>query len=176
VFRQSLLAETQDLFKSMINMTAIGLYMLLSTLSGNYAAMPTPIIETTEVMVLVEKKEESDNEIDKDVEAHVREYFKDIPILAEVAKCESHFTQFTKNGKVLRGRVVPQDVGVMQVNETYHLEASKKLGIDIYTLEGNMAYGRHLYEKRGTKDWMASSACWSKFNAIALKNHLQTQI
>lgn len=157
-------------------MTAIGLFMLLSTVSGDSTAnIPAPDLSSTEVTVLVEKKE-SDNEIDKDVEAHVRDYFKDIPILAEVAKCESHFTQFTKNGKVLRGRVVPEDVGVMQINETYHLEASKKLGMDIYTLEGNMAYARHLYEKKGTKDWMASSPCWSKFNGIALKNHLQTQI
>lgn len=164
----------------MLNMTAIGLYMLLSTVAGdaNTTAATMPSVETaSEVTVLVEtRKEESQNEIDKDVEAHVRDYFKDIPILAEVARCESHFTQFTKSGKVLRGTAVREDVGVMQINETYHLAVAKKLGLDIYTLEGNMAYARYLYEKKGTKDWMASSPCWSKFNGIALKNHLQNQI
>lgn len=159
-------------------MTAIGLFMLLSTVSGDSTAnIPMPDISSTEVTVLVEKKE-SDNEIDKDVEAHIRDYFEDTPILAEISRCESHFTQFTKNGKVLRGVVNSADVGAMQINEKYHLEASKKLGMDIYTLEGNLEYGRYLYEKQGARPWLASSPCWSKFNdkELALKGKSQTQI
>ena len=93
-------------------------------------------------------EKEADNEIDKDVEAHVREYFSDIPIMVEVARCESHFTQFTKSGKVLRGKAVPADVGVMQINETYHLDRASKLGYDIHTLDGNLDYARHLYEEQ----------------------------
>jgi len=97
------------------------------------------------------------------VEDYTRSYFKDTPILAEVAKCESKFTQLDKNGKVVRGRINRADVGVMQINEYYHLDQSKKIGMDIYTLEGNLAYGKLIYDKYGTKPWSASEKCWGKY-------------
>lgn len=102
-------------------------------------------------------------------EEQVRAYFSDMPILAEVARCESQYRQFDTNGQVLRGRVNAQDVGVMQINEKYHLETSQKLGLNIHTLEGNMAYARYLYEKEGTRPWNYSSACWSKHREVALR-------
>ena len=91
---------------------------------------------------------------------HVQEYFADMPILAEIANCESTFRQFDSKGKVIRGIADSNDVGVMQINERYHLAQSKKLGYNIYTLDGNMAYARYLYETEGTKPWNASKACW----------------
>jgi len=59
----------------------------------------------------------------------------------------------------------------MQINEKYHLDEAKKLGIDIYTVEGNMEFARILYDKFGTEPWNASSACWgsSKTNDLAVK-------
>jgi hypothetical protein len=157
----------------MMNIAAVGLYVLLTGITGNPDAVSVPNIadQTPIVLISENRKEESTEEIDVDVEAHVRDYFSDIPILAEVARCESHFTQFTKSGKVLRGRVVPEDVGVMQINETYHLAEAKKLGFDIYTLEGNMAYARYLYVDKdlGARPWLASSKCWSKFDKLALE-------
>ena len=74
----------------------------------------------------------------------VKEYFADIPIMAEVAYCESRFRQFNENGNVLRGIENSSDVGVMQINEKYHAATAVKLGINLYTLEGNMAYARYL--------------------------------
>lgn len=103
-------------------------------------------------------------------EEKVKEYFSDLPILAEVAFCESHFRQFDSNGQVLRGVENSQDVGVMQINEKYHLETAQKLGLNLYTLEGNMAYGRYLYEKEGTRPWNYSSKCWGKSREVALNN------
>lgn len=50
----------------------------------------------------------------------------------------------------------------MQINELYHLETAEKLGLDIYTIEGNVAYAKHLYEEQGAKPWMSSSPCWAK--------------
>lgn len=94
-------------------------------------------------------------------EARVREYFKDIPDMIEIARCESRFRQFV-NGEVLRGIQNPQDVGVMQINEHYHLAASKRLGFNIYTLEGNMRYARYLYEREGTRPWGWSKPCHGK--------------
>lgn len=98
----------------------------------------------------------------------VKAYFSDMPILADVAKCESEYRQFDKNGQVLRGMQNSQDVGVMQINEFYHKATAQKLGLDLHTLEGNMAYARYLYEKEGTRPWNYSSACWSKNREVAL--------
>ena len=100
-----------------------------------------------------------------DVKRITKEYFKDTPILAEIARCESTYRQFTSNGQLLRGRVNGADVGVMQINEKYHLARSKKLGIDIYTLEGNLKYGALLYKEQGSQPWSASRPCWGKSTA-----------
>ncbi len=99
----------------------------------------------------------------KIVEQYVREYFKDIPILIYVAKCESRFRQIGEDNEVVRGEHNNQDVGVMQINEQYHLERATKLGYDIYSIEGNMAYARRLYDQQGTVPWSSSGACWEKY-------------
>ncbi|HVU06185.1 MAG TPA: hypothetical protein VHE10_00075 [Candidatus Paceibacterota bacterium] len=96
-------------------------------------------------------------------EAYVRDYFKDTPILAEVARCESTFRQFGSDGNVIRGKVNKDDVGVMQINTYYHEDTAESLGLDIYTIDGNLAYGKHLYEKFGLDPWKSSSKCWKKY-------------
>lgn len=96
------------------------------------------------------------------VEEYVREYWHDIPIMAEVARCESHFRHFDKNGDIIRGEVNKKDVGVMQINEYYHRDTAKKMDMDLYTLEGNLEYARYLYEKEGTAPWSASRSCWNE--------------
>lgn len=98
--------------------------------------------------------------------AYVREYFADTPILADIAWCESRMRHLDKNGELLRGTVDSDDVGVMQINTRYHLETAQELGIDVYSLKGNLEYARYLYDKQGTKPWLASSPCWGK---LALK-------
>src|SRR3989344_4463336 len=96
------------------------------------------------------------------VQEYVRGYFAGTPIMIEVARCESHFKQFDKDGSVHRGVVNDQDVGVMQVNEHYHLAVADKLGLDLYSIQGNLAYAKYLYEKEGTQPWSSSSPCWKK--------------
>ncbi len=103
------------------------------------------------------------------VQEYVRAYFADIPVMSKVAFCESTFRQFDKDGSVHRGVVNSKDVGVMQINEYYHLETAEKLGLDIYTIQGNVAYARYLFEKEGTTPWLSSSPCWGKENHIARK-------
>jgi hypothetical protein len=88
--------------------------------------------------------------------------------LIDVARCESQYRQFDENGNVLRGKVNSKDVGAFQINEKYHLETSQKLGIDIYTLEGNIAYARYLYETQGSKPWSASSPCWGNTRELVV--------
>ena len=96
-------------------------------------------------------------------EQYVREYFSDDPILAEIAKCESTFRQYSSSGEVIKGRVNKSDVGVMQINKYYHLKQALKLGYDLHTTQGNMAYAKVLYDREGTKPWNSSSKCWKKY-------------
>lgn len=102
-------------------------------------------------------------EVPKTAEERVREYFKDSPIMIKVSWCESRFRQFEKDGVTpFTGRVNPSDVGVMQINRYYHLDTATKMGLDLSTIEGNMAYAKYLYEKEGTTPWNSSSPCWAK--------------
>lgn len=145
--------------------STMGLGALASSpvIMSNASIQMNPANPTSSAIVVTAKK--SINEINQhdvnDVAKFVTQYYSDIPILAKVAKCESDMRQFGEDGKVLRGKAVSADVGVMQINEKYHLEASKAMGIDIYTLEGNLKYGRYLYEESGVSAWKASSPCWT---------------
>ena len=95
-------------------------------------------------------------------EGSVREYFSDTPILVEIARCESQFKHVGKNGKIIRGEIDSADLGVMQINKYFHGDEAEKLGLDITTLNGNMAYAKQLYEKEGTVPWQSSSECWNR--------------
>jgi hypothetical protein len=103
------------------------------------------------------------------VEEYVREHFENYPVMAEVAGCESSFRQFGEDGDVIRGKVNKSDVGVMQINEYYHGKTADRLGINLYTLEGNMNYAEYLFEKEGTTPWLASSKCWGVENHVAMR-------
>lgn len=105
----------------------------------------------------------------QDIEAYLQKEFFDTPVLIEVARCESEMRQFNKDGSVLRGRAVSDDIGVMQINEFFHGDTAKKMGMDIYTTEGNVAYAKYLYSKYGLKPWSASKPCWGKHADLARK-------
>lgn len=96
----------------------------------------------------------------KDTEAIVRHYFKDIPLMAEVARCESTFRHHNEDGSVLVGRVDPADTGVMQINKRYHEEDAIAMGFNLDDINDNMAFARNLYERQGVQPWSASMPCW----------------
>src|SRR3989344_1191806 len=107
------------------------------------------------------------------VEEYVREYFADKPVMVEIARCESRFRQFSKNGDVLKNGAGSSAIGMFQIMSSIHEPIAKKLGLDIYTMQGNAAYARYLYDQQGTKPWEAdpaSKACWGK--TPAAKAHL----
>lgn len=115
-----------------------------------------------EAAALATKQQQANRNKGVSVETYVRAYFAKTPILAEIAFCESRFIHLTVSGKPLQGRVVPEDTGVMQVNKTYHEATAKKLGMNLDTLDGNLAYGKYLYERQGVQPWSASKPCWGK--------------
>jgi hypothetical protein len=101
----------------------------------------------------------------KNAESIVRSYFRDIPIMIEVARCESTFRHTLEDGSILQGRVDPRDTGVMQINKYYHEATAIRMQLDLDDIYHNMAYARYLYETEGTQPWSASMPCWG--NALA---------
>lgn len=91
----------------------------------------------------------------------------DDPKLYAIAKCESNLTHLNEDGSVLRGRQNPKDIGLFQVNEKYWLAEAQKLGIDIYTEDGNIAMAKHIRDTQGYVAWRWSSGCWSKSLPLA---------
>lgn len=101
------------------------------------------------------------------VEEYVHEEFKDIPVMIDIARCESRFRQYDSAGKVLKNPT-SSAMGVFQVMASLHAGPAKtNLGLDIYSLEGNAGYARYLYERNGTRDWNASKHCWGKSGHLA---------
>jgi hypothetical protein len=147
---------------------------LITTVSLSFSAfygMPVVIPDRT----VSEEKSVTQNEVvlPMTLEDHINEYFKDTPILAKIARCESTYRHFKPDGKILRGETNPLDVGVMQINEGYHGERATKLGFDLHTLDGNLSYAKWLYSKEGTVPWNSSKKCWkSKIDHIADRNNL----
>lgn len=126
---------------------------------------PAPRVENIEKIVVPEEARGKSRKLT--VKERVESFFADIPIMIDIAECESHFRQTNSDGEIFRGMRNPADVGVMQINEKYHSKTAKRLGLNIYTLEGNLTYARYLYENEGARPWLPSSQCWARFESLA---------
>jgi hypothetical protein len=142
-----------------------GVAFLMSSMYGFGApAVATALDATATSTSTTENTEKVAQNDRKAVEKYLREQYADTPILVDIARCESTFAQFDKAGNVVRGKVNNLDVGVMQINEKFHAETATALGYDLYTMEGNVAYAKHLYKEEGAAPWKASSKCWNASN------------
>lgn len=148
--------------------------MLATSITGfNQANIPVVLTETVEAKETIPASSRKNNQRENiTVEEYVKTYFSDIPVMIEIAKCESRFRHYDENGNVLRGEVNNLDRGVMQINEYYHGDDSRKFGYNILTLEGNAAYARHLYERYGVRPWKSSFGCWGKSEAYSQYSEL----
>ena len=122
----------------------------ISTSTQIFESPKTPVVQTMKELV-AEKAEEAG--VSKD-------------LALRIAFCESTYRQFADDGKPLRGIHNPGDVGLFQINETYHIKQSIKLGYNIESTEGNIDYAMYLLKKSGAQPWSASKPCWG---AVALK-------
>jgi len=143
-----------------------GVIFLVSSFygSGQNSGQINPIATTTETRQATTTKiiEVRSFSTSTDMESYLRVEYANTPVLVDIARCESQFRQYNKDGSVLRGRAVQEDIGVMQINEYYHGSTARKMGIDIKTVEGNVAFAKYLYTKYGSSPWSASQPCWSK--------------
>ena len=103
------------------------------------------------------------------VTVKVKEKAKLLPALVPICSCESDGKkngnphQFNSDGTVKRGKINPKDIGMCQINtepRNGHLAQAKKLGLDLFTEEGNIKYANWLYKREGTTPWNWSKKCW----------------
>lgn len=148
--------------KHIIDISAIVFLTLFTSIDNEEAGALARENERAKLAQEIELEEVQNPDDFETTEDFVNHYFTDAPVMQRVAWCESKYKHYEgAKGEVLRGQLTPADIGVMQINERYHGDTARKLGIDIYTLEGNVAYARYLYEKKGVKPWKASEHCWS---------------
>lgn len=110
------------------------------------------------------------------VEAEVREYFADTPVMIEIARCESKFRQYTDGGSVLRGGSGSGMIGVFQFFESIHTGAAADLGYDLTSLDGNLAYAKHIYDTQGTTPWNSAKSCWNIAIPVAAETSEQAAL
>ncbi len=142
-----------------------GVIFLVSTIYGGTAEASTTVDVDNKLDNSVSTSTATTSSLIKtpeEMEAYLKSEYADTPILVDIARCESSFKQFREDGKVVRGKVDRDDIGVMQINERYHGDTAEKLGMDIHTIDGNIAYAKYLYNKFGSQPWSASQKCWSK--------------
>ncbi|XKT74292.1 MAG: hypothetical protein ACJKTH_02975 [Patescibacteria group bacterium UBA2163] len=132
--------------------------ILIFIAGGAFAAPMAESAHTNLVSTSVQATS-AEQQIDS-LEAYVEDYFADAPILTQIAHCESSMRHLGKDGEILRGIVDSDDIGVMQINTRYHQETADELGINIYSLQGNLEYARYLYDTQGVQPWSASMPCW----------------
>lgn len=123
----------------------IGLANLITALTLFTAQLPTT--QTVVPNIPVEVKTQSVEEM---IKSELGEQF------VKIAECESGLRQFNDDGTMLISKT--KDGGLFQINQIHWKEA-EKMGIDITTIEGNIAFAKVLKERRGTKDWYMSRAC-----------------
>jgi hypothetical protein len=150
---------TRALFASLITLTLlVPSVSFAQTAASSTTATTTAVVATTTPTI--------DPYSSVDVAAAVKSYFADIPVMANIAKCESNFREYSADGSVLNGGSGGM-IGVFQINRSVHAKFALSLGDDITTLAGNMAYARYLYTQEGTDPWISSEGCWGSVEVPA---------
>ena len=86
------------------------------------------------------------------------------PVMRRIAQCESRGQHFTKDGRVVRGKRNPADLGLFQINTVVWGKKAQELGYDLRTPEGNAHMARYLFENHGSVPWQSSAACWNRLS------------
>ena len=93
--------------------------------------------------------------VDSAISALSFKYNLDERDVRSIIKCESNFKVDAFN--LNKDRTL--DYGLFQINTYWHLSSARKLGLDIFTPQGNLEYGFYLLANDGVKHWKSSNAC-----------------
>ena len=100
--------------------------------------------------------------IDSEINRLIIKYSVDKNLVMSIIKCESQFNGNAVNhNKLDNGTIWSTDKGLWQINDYFHKETMKKLGLDIDNQWDSLEYGFILLKSQGTSVWGASKKCWS---------------
>ena len=125
---------------------------IATSTASNNATSTTPVATTTPPVI----------NSNVGIEAQVRTYFANTPVMVAIASCESSFREFNSSGMPLNGGSGGM-IGIFQISSAIHAPIALSMGMDINTVAGNMAYANYLYQHDGTTPWLSSFPCWRGF-------------
>ncbi len=97
----------------------------------------------------------------------IERLFKDEPIMAQIAYCESGYRQFDENGAPLKSRT--NDYGIFQINSKIWDKKAKEIGLDYKGSPiDNIKMARYIYEHQGKKAWV----CYGKVLTLNSKSDI----
>ena len=88
---------------------------------------------------------------------------KNQKIIRKIISCESQNNPLATNeNKDKNGKVWSVDYSYFQINDYFHKETMKSLGLEITNPWDNLEYGFMLIDKGGFRFWEASKKCWAQ--------------
>ena len=136
-------------------------------------------VEATTTVAVVEKVET--RTFDSEVHRLAVKYNQNEALALKIMQCEGqHYKdavnknyhreytgEFDENG-VEKYILVhwSSDWGHWQINDYYHLDSAKRMGLDIKDEWGNLEYGFWLLSVQGTSPWNASKYCWKSVSGV----------
>jgi len=137
----------------------------LSLSSSNIAATTTPIVSLDkDIIVSSENNEnyiENHNKLLKEIKRLSDKYKISSSTVYEIIKCEGRLEEEAVNKNYnKKGDVWSIDKWDLQINDFFHKDEMKKLGLDYNNRWDALEYGFILMTKEGLKPWKASSSCW----------------
>lgn len=115
------------------------------------------VLSETEIAAIEQKTLEERERDPQYITERILDVFNGSQTMVSIGLCESTLRQFDGESPLVSKT---NDVGVLQINLAAHAKNALALGYDIYTLEGNLAYGKYLYDQQGTGPWYMSAHCW----------------
>lgn len=115
--------------------------------------------ETVEIVKEITQPKTIDSEIDR---LSIK-YSVASSTARAIIKCESSmYGEAINRNRLPDGTIWSSDYGPFQVNDYYHKDIMKELGLDIYNQWDSLEYGFMLLSRTGVEPWKASRGCWSK--------------
>lgn len=136
---------------------------MAATLSTPVQAYTTTDINALYIQANEQKAETGTVATDTAREIIEASFATDSPeVMSDIAKCETDYVQYDKSNHVIRGVINPGDFGIFQINIEYWKKDIKDMGINPYTLSGNIELAKHIKEVQGLSAWEPSMKCWGK--------------
>ncbi len=99
--------------------------------------------------------------LDAEINRLSKKYNVSSSTVRAVAKCESQLYGSAINyNRLPDGTVWSTDKGYLQINDYYHKDTMKRLGLDWNDEWDSLEYGIMMMSEQGLSPWKASAQCW----------------